>query len=178
MARLLDEYDLDESDIAGSYDAFAAKAAPLLRAGKASVQELASAYIGLYAELTTGAPVALADMPDLSDVSPAGSVKDALAPLGSIMLGSITNGKDRAGAVEYGQFLIGRLADSELLGTRDDTVKAQSDAVPTITGWEGIISATACDECTTQNAGEHDLSEELYRHGNCGCDSRPVFASE
>lgn len=177
-SRLADEFDINENDIGGSYDDFIARAEPLIKAGKGSVQDLASAYITAYAEFETGSPVALAPMADLSGVSPAGTLRDALAPLGSMMLGAIGNGKSPAEALQYGQYLVGRLADSELLGTRDDTVAAQSEVTPTIVGWEGIISPGACNECVISNSGTHDLTEELYRHGNCGCDSRPVFASE
>ncbi len=97
-----------------------------------------------------------------------------MAAIPSMVLGAIGKGKATEDALEYGGFLVGRFADSEVTSTADAEVVQQAKAARII-GWNGIVSGSACSTCSSRNPGFHDWETPIYRHGACTCVMELVF---
>lgn len=135
---------------------------------RAFVRSLSVADIGRAVEPLPPAPVA-------GTTRAGASLLDGMAAIGPMVLGQIAQGVTIDQAREYGAFLFDRFATAEVIGAADREQQHQ-EARPEIIGWEGIVSADACDNCQ-ENAGVHELAEEMHRHGNCTCTRVPVYAS-
>jgi hypothetical protein len=170
-AQLEAAYDdeIDPADIEASFRAFVERTRPTIEAGQATTAVLAAAFIRTLGLVQTG------DAPPLVEEPPVlGSVPDRFAALPSLVLSTIANGGTIEDAVAYGRQLATGAADQLMTQAADDEVVRQSDALPTITGWRGVVEAGACDPCQ-DNGGDHDLDEEMYRHPHCGCTRVPIF---
>lgn len=168
LSRLYAE-DIDPDDIAGSYASLAAKAAPVVVAGQSHAATLVQGLVRVQAGLDVARPQ------DLSAMLTA--AQDGMGALGPMVLASIGNGASLPDALAYGDYLLGRYGTSEVIKAADDEQARAADvAGGAIVGWTGIVSPDACDACQA-NAGDHGLDEEMWRHGNCGCERLPIYGS-
>lgn len=159
---------MDPDDIPGSFDRVAVRSAPVVVAGQSHAAVLVQGLV----RAQTGA-VALA-VPDLAGKLAA--ARDGMAAIGPLVLTAIADGRTLQDAMAYGDYLLGRFGTNEVIKAADDEQQRMAAAVSSIVGWEGVVSSDACDNCQA-NAGPHDLSEEMWRHGNCGCERLPVYGS-
>jgi hypothetical protein len=174
LASVQAAYDdeVDPDDIKGSFDKVARRAAPTIAAGQARTAVTTAAFIRQLA-LVERREVLEPELPAVAGTTEQGrSVLEGMAALGPMVLASIAKGKGLDEAIEYGRHLFERFASAEVIRAADEVIDAQPRRV--VTGWEGIISPDACDNCQ-DNAGIHSLDEEMWRHGNCNCERVPVL---
>lgn len=170
--------DLDFDDVTASFDAFAARIQPLLASGQASVSTLAAAFVRRLGFLETGELHDVVSNRDaIAGTTAAGeSLASGMAAWGPMVLQRIGAGASIDEARDFGRYVVQRFTDGEITGAADRELRAQGEAVGPLTGWQGIVSATACDACQ-ENDGDHELDWTPYRHGNCGCVVVPIFES-
>lgn len=178
-ARLAELYGdlVDPAAIDASFRAFTAEAEPIIAAGQASVATLAAAAV-------QSIGIVDGDMllePDTDDAIPGTthegkSLPDGMAAIGPMILAAIAGGRALDEAIEFGRSLVSRFADNEVNLAGDRELEHQGSALGPLVGWEGIVSADACDPCV-ENAGQHPIDWTPYRHGNCQCTVIPVFAA-
>lgn len=174
IARVVAEYDIDPDDIDGSIRRFAARVAPLVAGGQATVQSLARGFVRTSGLLTTGAVLELAETERLAGTTREGKpLLEGMAAWGPMVLGQIGEGRSVDEALEYGRYLAERFVDAELTGVVDRETAAQA-ADARIVAWEGTVSPTSCDPCA-ENRGRHELAEPFYRHPACHCTQVLVF---
>lgn len=163
--------DVDPDAIEQSIDDFIARAEPVIAAGQASVAELVAAYV----RTASGDLVDAAGNVEaiVGTTRQGASLVDGMAAFGSMILGQIADGKSVDDAMQFGESLATRFADSEVTGAGDRQIDVLA-AVEVVTGWEGVVSPEACDACQS-NAGRHELDEEIYRHPWCNCQRLPIF---
>lgn len=175
LARLYGDL-IDPDAIDASFARFIERAEPIIAAGQVSVATLTAAAI-------RSIGVVDGDMllePEI-DEGIAGTthegkpLREGMAAWGAMVLASIGAGRAVADAMDHGRYLVSRFADSELVSAADRETAHQGEQLGPLTGWEGIVSADACDGCTG-NAGTHPLGWTPYRHGSCQCTVIPVFA--
>jgi hypothetical protein len=165
---------LDADNLDGSFEEFVAENEARIAAGKATAQTLAVTYLELLGERVGFEP--LPEDEALADETEAGTIRDGLAAIVPMVKAAIGNGKPVDEAIAFGGSLVERFVDNEMTRTADAEIERQSRAADVITGWRGIVSADSCDPCQ-DNAGEHSLDEELYRHPSCDCEREPVFSA-
>lgn len=167
---------IDSADIKATFDRYIGDAESIIAGGQASVASLAEAYLESRAA-RAGVALALDDLgEDVIGTTRDGSdLPTGMAAFGGMVLGQISIGRTVEQALEYGQYLATRFADSELTGTAD---RIRDDPVvrDRLTGWEGVVSAESCDPCKS-NEGSHELADEIYRHPGCDCVWVPVFGA-
>lgn len=167
---------IDPADIKASFAHYIDDAEPVIAAGQATVASLAEAYLESRAA-RVGVELALNDLSEevVGTTRDGSDLPTGMAAFGAMVLGQIAGGKAVDEAIQFGEYLATRFADAELTGTTD---RIRDDPVvrDRLTGWDGIVNAGACDGCQA-NEGRHPLSEEMYRHPNCGCIWQPVFES-
>lgn len=165
-------------DLDAAFGAFNPRAAVLLQAGQARGITLASAYLAALITMEAGR------RPDLGAFTGAGiigttasgtSLVEGMAAFPAMVKAQIGKGADIQQAVEYGRFLAERFSDAEVTSAVDRHTEAVTSDSGEFSGWEGIVSANACAPCGA-NAGFHDLSEPIYRHGSCNCTKQYVVA--
>lgn len=168
LAQIMREYRVDQANILKSYDAFARAVAPRIEAGQASIQNMAAAYVRGFVRAEVDGPIETAPMDPMAGDTKAGSLMDALLPIGGLILQQIAGGRTPDEAISYGDYLVSRTVDNEATRVADEVVAIQSQALPEIVGWEGIVNPDACDPCQ-ENAGPHQWEEDFYRHPGCNC---------
>lgn len=167
--------EIDEEDIAASADRVARRLLPIVTAGQLAQQQLTLGFYRAYSVAQLGQVLEPLPAVDIAGGRLGGqTLAEGMAPLGSMMLGSIAKGQDLPAVVDYGRTLFERFAD-QTARQAADVEKQNQDTRPEVVGWEGIVEAEACDPCQ-DNAGVHDLADEMYRHGNCTCERVPVLA--
>ena len=165
---------VDPVDLAGSIGAFLELAEPLIAAGQATAAQLAADYLRSKAA-RRGIALELDDDDEIPGTTRTGdALVVGMAAIPSMVLGQIRDGVEEGDAVDFGRYLVERFGDSEIAGAVDRQVDEATQAA-TVVGWEGIVDADACDLCQA-NAGDHPLTDELYRHPNCNCERVPIFA--
>lgn len=162
---------VDADDLDAAFARFSAEAAPLIAAGQASAATLAAGYLRALFEMQAGRSIEPGPTPDgLVGVTEKGvALADGMAAFPGLVKAQIGQGRTPAEALAFGRYLALRFADSEVVRVADATTTAIAAATPQVRGWRGTVSARACDTCRSRNAGEHALSDEPYRHGDCGC---------
>lgn len=160
--------DMDPDDIPGSFGRVVDRTAPLVVAGQAHAAALVQGLVRAQVGSEALRPVDLTNM--------LGVARDGMGAIGPLVLTAIGEGRTVADALAYGDYLLGRFGTNEVIKAADNEQARVSASVPSIVGWEGIVSPDACDDCRA-NAGAHDLSEDMWRHGNCGCERLPVYGS-
>jgi hypothetical protein len=174
--RALAEYAIDESAIAASFEAYAARIAPILESGQASIQRLADAFLRTAAFRSLGERVEPDPAPIVGTTQHGATLLEGMAAWGPMVLGQIAGGRSTAEALDYGRFLVERFSDAELTATADRELAHQATSGRLrIVAWDGVVSPGSCDPCQA-NAGRHDRLWVPYRHGGCNCDQVPVFA--
>jgi hypothetical protein len=167
--------EIDPDDIAEATGRVARRLVPIVTAGQLQQQQLTLGFYRAYSISELGRVLEPLPPIDLAGQRLGGQgLLEGMAPLGSMMLGSIAKGQDLPAVLDYGRTLFERFADATARQAAD-AEKANQDQREEITGWEGIVDANSCDRCQG-NAGVHDLDEEMYRHGNCLCERVPVLA--
>lgn len=149
-------------------DAALAQIAPQLAELLEGSQETAAAYAVSYlgALLDDEPP----DVPPPAGTTSRGEpLLAGMAAWPAMIKAQIGLGRPAEEVASYARYLGTRFVDSETTAAADDVMAAIADKSDRLNRWEGIVSAGACDQCVSQNVGEHDLSEELYRHAGCGC---------
>lgn len=176
VADVAAEYDLDPDDILASFDRFVERVAPRIEAGQAAAQLLTVTFLEQLAResgLDDWEPLPEDDAVPGSTAGGA-SLAAGMGAIGGMVLRSIGDGTAVADALAGGRNYAERFTDNEVRGAADREQERQSQARE-IVGWEGIVQPNSCDACRA-NEGIHDLSEEMWRHGNCACERVPVFA--
>ena len=169
------EDEMDEEDIGDAAGRVATRLVPIVTGAQLAQQSLTRGFYRAYSLAQLGRVLEPLPPVDLAGARLGGqSLLEGMAPLGSMMLGAIGNGQDPASVLDYGRTLFERFGDATARQAAD-VEKANQDTRPEVIGWEGIVEAGSCDLCQG-NAGQHDLSEEMYRHGNCLCERVPVLA--
>jgi len=176
LDRLATQYrDVNAEDIEASFASFVARSAPVIRSGQRSAQFLAAAFLRSAVRAETRRPFETVRSPVVPGQTQYGeALEDGMAAIPSMVLGAIGKGKAADDALEYGSYLVGRFADSEVTATADAEVVQQAKAARII-GWNGIVSGTACPNCQSRNTGFHDWETPIYRHGACTCSMELVF---
>ena len=169
---------IDPEDLDAAFEAFSPRAAVLLRAGQARGISLATGYLSALITVMGGRT------PDLRAFTGAELIgytekglplAEGMAAFPAMVKAQIGKGADIGQAVEYGRFLSERFGDAEVTGAIDRHTEVVTAESGEFTGWEGIVSGGACDPCSG-NAGFHELSEPIYRHGNCNCTKQYIVA--
>lgn len=166
---------IDPADIKGSFDRFTADAEPIIAAGQSSVAAMAEAYLSSRAA-RVGVELALDQLGEsvIGTTRDGSDLQTGMAAFAAMVLGQIAGGKAVDVALQFGQYVATRFADSELTGSAD---RIREDPVvrDRLSGWQGIVAPGACDPCVG-NEGLHALSDPMYRHPGCHCIYEPVFA--
>lgn len=136
-------------------------AARLITAGQASALGTTRGYIRALG-------VQLADPFAKPGLTLAGTTSDAIAAIGSVVLGAIGEGRSVQDALDWGKELLVRTGDAEFTRTVDDETAGQASATSRFVGWRGITYG-AVDDCV-RNEGDHSFDDEMVRHANCRCD--------
>jgi hypothetical protein len=166
--------EMDEEDIADAADRVATRLTLIVTAGQLAQQQLTLGFYRAYSVAQLGQVLEPLPAVDIAGGRLGQTLAEGMAPLGSMMLGSIANGQDLPAVIDYGRTLFERFAD-QTSRQAADVEKQNQDTRPEVVGWEGIVDSDACDPCQ-ENAGQHDLADEMYRHGNCNCERVPVLA--
>lgn len=175
QADSLYDDEMDEEDIADSAASLATRLVPVVTAAQLAQQTLTLGFYRGYSIAQLGRVLEPLPPAQIAGFRLGGqTLLDGMGPLGSMMLGAIANGQDLSSVMDYGRTLFERFSDGTARQAAD-VEKANQDQRPEIIGWEGIVDANACDLCT-DNAGEHGLDEEIYRHGNCNCERVPIMS--
>jgi hypothetical protein len=176
IADIYDE-EFDPEDIDGSIDAASSRIADVLTAEQRVAQGLAVGFVRGSSLAALGTAVdPLSPDDTIPGTTRAGAtLSDGMGAIGSMVLGQIGLGADIAQAAAFGSFLFDRFGTAEVTGAADRE-QSNQETRPEIIGWSGIVSDGACDGCQ-DNEGEHDLDEEMYRHGNCTCTRVPVWSN-
>jgi hypothetical protein len=136
-------------------------AARLITAGQASALGTTRGYIRALG-------VQLAEPFAKPGATLAGTTSDAIASIGSVVLGAIGEGRSVQDALDWGRELLVRTGDAEFTRTVDDETSGQAGATGRFVGWRGITYG-AVDDCV-QNEGDHTFDQDMVRHANCRCD--------
>lgn len=166
-------------DLDASFAAFTPRAASLLLAGQSRGISLATGYLSALITLMGGRVADLRAFTgaDLIGFTTSGvSLEQGMDAIPSMVKQQIGKGADIAQALDYGKFLSERFGDGEVLGVIDRHTELVTAGSGEFTGWEGIVSGGACEPCGA-NAGFHDLSEPIYRHGSCNCTKQYIVAA-
>jgi hypothetical protein len=165
---------IDPDDIAESATRASARLAPQLAGEQRVAQGLARGFVRGTSVAELGEAVDPLPALDIAGTTRAGmSLRDGMAAIGPMILDQVGKGSPIDKAIEFGRFAFERFGTNEVTGAADREQEHQ-ETRPEITGWEGIVSANACDACQ-DNAGVHDLDDEMWRHGNCTCTRVPVW---
>ena len=177
VADVAGDFDLDESDISASFDRYVARVAPRIEAGQAAAQLLTVSFLEqLAAEQGLDGWEPFPEDDDLPGTTTQGKpLSEGMGAIAGLMLAAIGRGEQPTAALDIGRTYVERFTDNEVRSAADREQERQEQA-PEIVGWRGEVQPGSCDRCMA-NEGEHDLSEEMYRHPDCGCERVPVFAS-
>lgn len=171
--RLGDLYDgrIDYDDLDASFVVLAPEIAALVRAAQSAGVALTTGYLSALVSIESGRRVPPIErvISDLADLI------DGLDAIPSMVKQRIV-GVERQDALNFGRFLIQRFGDAEVTRAIDDHTDAMTRSGD-FSGWEGVVSAKACNPCRG-NAGFHELSEPIYRHGSCNCTKQYVVATQ
>lgn len=160
--------EMDPDDIPGSFGRVMTLAAPVVVAGQAHAAALVQGLV----RAQTGQDA----LRPLNLTGALGAAREGMAGIGPLILTAIADGRSVADALAYGDYLLGRFGTSETIKAADDEQARLAGTVSSIVGWTGVVLPTACDNCQA-NAGDHDSSEEMWRHGNCGCERLPLYGA-
>lgn len=166
---------VDVDDIAGSLEAYAAAAEPLIAAGQATTASLAEAFLTTRAA-RAGIELAIDELADPVGTTRAGEALDVgMAAFGPMILAQIAQGSTAEDAIDFGRYLATRFADAEITGVVD---RIEQDPVVRqhVAGLEGTVQPGSCEPCQA-NAGRHEPDWEPYRHPGCGCVVEVVFGA-
>ena len=169
---------IDPDDLDESFGVFNPRAAALLQAGQARGISLATGYLSALITVMGGRAADLRAFTGLELIGYTAEGKtlaEGMAAFPAMVKAQIGQGADIQQAVEYGRFLSERFGDAEVTGAIDRHTEAVTSGSGEFSGWEGIVSGNACDPCGA-NAGFHELSEPIYRHGSCNCTKQYVVA--
>lgn len=165
-------------DLDAAFAAFNPRAASLLRAGQSRGISLATAYLAALISVESGR------RPDLGAFTGAGiigttaegmALEEGMDAFRSMVKSQIGKGAEVDQALDFGRAIAERFTDAELTSAVDRHTDAVTAGSGEFSGWEGIVSALACDPCQG-NSGFHELSESMYRHGSCNCTKQYVVA--
>lgn len=173
--RRVYDAEFDPNDIPASADRTRRKLAATLSAEQRVAQSTARGFVrasSLAAADMAIEPLAPADV--VGTTRGGMSLMDGMAAIGPMMLDTIGKGGSIDDARTHGAFLFERFGTAEVIGAADRE-QAHQEERPEIVGWEGVISDDACDNCQ-DNAGPHDLDEDMHRHGNCTCTRLPLWS--
>jgi hypothetical protein len=166
---------VDPNDIKGSAELIARKLGPALTTRQRFMQTMTAGYYRSMGIAETGTVIEPMQLLDIAGTRLGGEpIAAGMDAIGPMMMEQIGNGASADKALEFGRYAFTRYADAEVRGAADREAANQSER-PEVIGWEGIVSPDACDLCQ-ENAGFHELDEEMYRHGNCGCERVPVYS--
>lgn len=170
-----DEFDPD--DIDGSVTRAAGRIADTLTAEQRVAQGLTLGFVrgSSLAALGTAIDPLSPDSGIPGTTRAGASLVDGMGAIPAMILGQIGAGVAIDAARDYGSFLFDRFGTAEVTGA-SDREQANQDTRPEVVGWTGIVSPDACDGCQ-DNDGDHDLSDEMYRHGNCTCTRVPLWST-
>jgi hypothetical protein len=160
-------------------DGFAAlypKVAAIVRAGQSAGVSLTTAYLSTLILRDAGRTARLPIRTDLVGTSKAGSMADGMGAWPVMVKHQIALGRDEDEAVEYGEFLVGRFGDAEMLRAMDEQADYATRRSGQFRGWVGILAPPTCDECVAYNTGVHGLDEPFFRHGSCDCSKQYLVA--
>lgn len=169
--------EIEPAAIMPSFDRFIERATPVIAAGQASIATVTAAYLRsiAFGELDELLEIEADD--ELSGTTRAGaSLAEGLGGIGPMILAQIGAGHTVEEALDFGRYLVGRFGDAEITGAADRERERAAELLGPLTGWEGIVDADACDPCL-ENAGLHELTWTIYRHGRCHCTAIPVFGA-
>jgi hypothetical protein len=168
---------ISPEDLDASFAAFFAAAAPLITAGQASASTLSAAYLRSLFSVQARRTVDPAPPPDglIGRTELGLPIIEGMAAFPALVKGQIGAGKPLAEALDFGRYLAGRFTDAEIIRVADATTDSIARRTREVRGWRGIVSPGACGPCRA-NAGLHAASDELYRHGGCGCSREWVVA--
>lgn len=169
---------IDPDDLDAAFEAFIPRAAVILRAGQARGISLATGYLSALVTVMGGRTADLRAFTGLELVgftADGRSLAAGMDAFPAMVKARIAEGLDIADAIDHGRFAAERFTDGELTAAIDKHTDAVTSASGEFSGWEGIVSGNACDPCAA-NAGFHELSEPIYRHGNCNCTKQYVVA--
>lgn len=161
---------VDEDDIDATFSRFAPQAAALVESAQAAGVSITLGYLRSLLTELAGHPVEPARLKD-SPVGTNASGTTLLAGMASIpalIKQQIGKGRPATEALDYGRSLVSQFGDAETTRAIDVAAERVSRGTTELVGWEGIVSADACDGCRG-NEGRHDLSDDMYRHPGCHC---------
>lgn len=170
LADMYDELPDLHDDTA---NAFARRAAPIVRAGQLVAARTTNSYLARRARVTPARldPLEVtgegARPTDLLDVyrRPFGAAWKALA-----------DGSDLTDARRIGRDRLTQLAVTDVwLATRAAAAVLDRSS-PKITGWVRVADPGACDLCASADGMPTDAAADMAGHPGCGCTQEPTFA--
>lgn len=159
-------------DIDAAFAELIDRTASLVHAAQASALLMATAYLRLTLEVQAGREVDVGEPPaELPGVTQRGiPLAAGMAALPAMVKAHIGAGHSLAEAVGFGEHLTQRFADRETLRVADQANEHLARRTREVVGWRGFVDDDACEPCQTRNGGEHELSDEFYRHAACQCE--------
>lgn len=170
----LHDATVDPDDIDAAYAALIPQAATVIAAAQAAGVTLVNGYLGAVLAVN-GAETRLSVLDGLVGSSRAGTLADGMGAWPVMVKAQIGSGATPADALGYGRYLTERFGSSETLRAVDEQEDFAAKESGRFKGWEGVVSAGACDPCSG-NRGFHPISQPIYRHGSCRCSKRYVVA--
>ena len=170
---------IDADDIDAAFADFTPRAASLLLAGQSRGISLSTGYLSALITLMGGRTADLRAFTgaELIGYTAAGvSLEEGMDAIPAMVKQQIGKGVEISEALDYGRFLSERFGDAELTSIVDRHTEIVTANSGEFSGWEGIVSGGACEPCGA-NAGFHELSEPIYRHGSCNCTKQYVVKS-
>lgn len=167
---------IEPNELDASFARLFPKAAAVVAAGQAAGITITTAYLSALVLRDGGRTSQLPILKDLVGTSRAGTLDEGMSAWPALVKQRIGEGVDRAEAIAYGAYLVNRFGDGEVTRVSDLQAEHATQHSPHFRGWRGILSATACKECSDNNSGEHPLSQPIYRHGSCNCTKQFLVA--
>lgn len=155
------------------FPTFVKSATVTLTAAQRRAQTLTRAYVSATSRAALGEGAELPEAVDIAGTTKAGTIADGLGGIPAMVYDRLGATKDPLLAMQFGGYLVSRLADNEITRTVDTEFASVAPAAQAV-GWEGVTFGPD-DDCQ-DNEGLHDLGDEMFRHPGCLCDQLIVYA--
>jgi predicted ABC-type ATPase len=159
-------------DLDAAFGRFAERAAPIVEAGQEAAVALNAAYLQTLVELEAGVDEQLADPALVKDIvgltGEGASLQTGMEAFPAMVKDQIGTGRPIGEALGFGLYLAQRFGDAEVTSAVDRHADAVTKRSRRFRGWLGRLHGT-CAACRERNAGEHPLSQTIYRHPHCRC---------
>lgn len=161
-------------DLDGSFERIIPTAVPIVRAGQSASRLLALAHLRALLFRSVGRSIEPGRADQIAGTTHEGlPLEHGLAAVPAMLKQSVSRGRSWDEVNQYGRYLMVRFADNETTQAADRATESAARNTSQITGWQGVVSAKACDPCRG-NLGQHALDDPIYRHGGCNCQKQYI----